>query len=197
MEGCSLAHRRSSSWILKDGRLSKREVSVNFLYHLMFLRSVLELPANYLGNALTLVSSECEFDELLSSDLTLNAYRMRCIYANISKKSILTRCTVTTFDSGSRAWNFGASKGGERKRSILWLRKGYEWSMILTQRAPCLLGNAVEGATLIYNDWSRFPAYEIDFGSGQPSWVEENMVMVKGLVYLRNNCGYLLFFDLW
>jgi hypothetical protein len=141
--------------------ISRQDVVVAFLYLLLVrcnndangclplsiacnVREILELPANYLGNAVCLHHFQPAAGQLRQMDIRTMARQIRKLHSEITANSL-------------------------RRDLAFWQRRVADGTA--AQFMPLATQLAMTGGILIDN-MSKFGFYELDFGGGKPAWID-------------------------
>ena len=108
------------------------------------VRQILELPAAYLGNAVSLRYFELDDEQLMEADIRSVAQRIRDLYREITASDL-------------------------RRDIAFWQRKIADGTS--AHFMPVATYLALTGGILLDN-MSRFAFYELDFGVGKPTWID-------------------------
>jgi shikimate O-hydroxycinnamoyltransferase len=108
------------------------------------IRRILELPDNYLGNAICLRHLQPETNIAIDLDIVAMARRIRALQSEITAKSL-------------------------RHELAFWQKRGADGTA--AQFISLATRLALSGGVLIDN-MSKFAFYELDFGCGLPIWID-------------------------
>ena len=124
--------------------------SVGLVLDLRYKRR-LRLPRDYFGNALCYAEARYTPEELASQSLPVLAERCKPVNAQVSTEAL-------------------------QKMLILmetWRQKKAVWRLIFKPTLETL------NAGMIQNNCIQFPMYEIDFGTGTPSWYDITPMTIR------------------
>jgi hypothetical protein len=127
--------------LLRCGNDAKSGMSLSIVCN---IRRILELPANYLGNAVCLRHFQPSSGQLRSMDIRTMARQIRSMHSEITTGSL-------------------------RRDLAFWQRRAADGTA--ARFMPLATQLALTGGILIDN-MSKFGFYELDFGVGKPAWID-------------------------